>query len=98
MDKVSKWKRIAFYLTACLYVADFIVSISNLDYPTNNGRPILFIGFFGFSLIKQFFLYKEPNNEFSKTIAAILLNTSVGCGDLAKVGKLNQNHLIELYR
>ena len=71
MDKVTKWKRNAIYLTACLYVADFIVSIFNLDYPTNNGTSILFIGFFGFSLIKQFFLYKECNNEFSKTIVAI---------------------------
>lgn len=37
----------------------------------SNSTSIVFVGFFGYSLFKQFYLYKERNNEFSKTIVAI---------------------------
>ncbi len=73
MDKVTKWKRITIYLFAFLYLADFIMGTINTSYSADksNSTSIVFVGFFGYSLFKQFYLYKERNNEFSKTIVAI---------------------------
>lgn len=73
MDKVTKWKRITIYLIACLYLVDFIMGTINTNYSANNSNStsIVFIGFFGYSLFKQFYLYKERDDEFSKTIVAI---------------------------
>ena len=73
MDKVTKWKRITIYLFAFLYLADFIMGIINTSYSTDksNSTSIVFVGFFGYSLFKQLYLYKERSDEFSKTIVVI---------------------------
>ena len=73
MGKVTKWKRITIYLFACLYLVDFIIGTINTSYlaDNSNSTSIVFIGFFGYSLLKQFYLFKEGDDEFSKTIVAI---------------------------
>lgn len=61
------------YLDVCLFLVDTILGIINTNYLANdsNSTSIIFIGYFGYSLIKQFFLYKERHDEFSKTIVII---------------------------
>lgn len=73
MDKVTKWKRITIYLFAFLYLTDFIMGTINTSYSTDKSKStsIVFVGFFGYSLFKQFYLYKERSDEFSKMIVVI---------------------------